>query len=381
MLHDVRPTATVSHRAAPLYFGTFLVIGLALTMIGPALSDLRERSGADIGGIGVLFVGQGAGYLIGSVLGGRWYDRHDGHRVYAGSLLALGGALLLVPVVGSLASLFAVFAVIGAAAATVDVGGNTLLMWELGAGVGRSMNVLHLCFGLGALVAPLIVHMGLTVAAVSAAVCCGALVVWSLLVPSPTSAAHHSAPDQTVASRPLLALLAAFFVIYVGLEVGFAGWIFTYGEEIELSELGATWLTTTFWIGFTTGRLLASVIVHRVRPKVILTAACGLTLATAVVLVVADGATGWVWVATAVMGLATAPQFPMMLTYLERRIRVTGTATSWFVGAAGLGGLAFPWVIGQWLNASGAAALPWSMVLFGALTLAAFAAANAALGG
>ena len=46
-------------------------------------------------------------------------------------------------------------------------------------------------------------------------------------------------------------LPASFFLLYVGLEVGFAGWVPTYGEELRLSDVGVTWLTATFWIGFT----------------------------------------------------------------------------------------------------------------------------------
>jgi hypothetical protein len=81
------------------------------------------------------------------------------------------------------------------------------------------------------------------------------------------------------------------------------------------------------------------------------------------------------------MGLATAPQFPVMLTYLERRIVVTGVATSWFVGAAGLGGLVFPWLIGRWFDARGAVALPWSVLVLAIATFGSFAWSNRRLGG
>ena len=97
--------------------------------------------------------------------------------------------------------------------------------------------------------------------------------------------------------------------------------------------------------------------------------------------VVGDGRVEPVWVGSALLGLATAPQFPVMLTYLERRIHVTGYATSWFVGAAGIGGLLFPWLIGRWIDASGPAALPWSMLVLGLLTLGSFAVSNRTLGG
>ena len=45
----------------------------------------------------------------------------------------------------------------------------------------------------------------------------------------------------------------------------------------------------------------------------------------AVVLVVGDSRSGAVWFGTTMMGFALAPQFPMMLTYLERRIAITGS--------------------------------------------------------
>ena len=161
------------------YFVNFLIVGLAFGVLGPALTDLREQSGADIGDIGILFVGMSAGYLVGSFTGGRLFDRFNGHRVLAGSLVLLGIGLALVPVFAELGALFATFVLIGFGGAICDVGCNTLLMWELGAGSGRAMNLLHLCFGIGALIAPLMVHIGLAVATRTAALGCAVLAVWA----------------------------------------------------------------------------------------------------------------------------------------------------------------------------------------------------------
>lgn len=368
------------HRPVPLYWTTFLAVGLSLSVLGPALTELRDRSGSGIGDIGILFVGQSTGYVVGSLVGGRLYDRMRGHHVFAGSLVLMAAGLAAVPSLSSLSGWFVAFLAMGVGAAVCDVGANALLLWELGSANARSMNVLHLCFGVGALSAPLLVHVGLEVAVRGAAVACVLLAAWSVTIPPPTARPrtedHH--PSQT---RGLLALLAAFFFLYVGLELGFAGWVHTYAEEIDFSEGGATWLTATFWIGFTAGRLLSSVVGHRVRPKYVLTTACAATIGAAVLLIVADGRPGAVWVGTAMFGLATAPQFPVMLSYLERRIHVTGYATSWFVGGAGVGGLLFPWVIGRWFDTSGATALPWSMLVLGVLTAGSFAVSNRVLGG
>ncbi|MGB1610140.1 MAG: MFS transporter, partial [Ilumatobacteraceae bacterium] len=95
-------------RPVPLYLASFVVIGLSLTLLGPALSELRERSDSGIAEIGVLFVAQSLGYIIGAFGGGRLLDRFDGHRVYAVFMALLAASLLLVPVFSSLVALFMV---------------------------------------------------------------------------------------------------------------------------------------------------------------------------------------------------------------------------------------------------------------------------------
>jgi fucose permease len=361
------------------YLTTFLVVGFSLSILGPALTELRARTGSDIADIGILFVGQSFGYITGSLFGGRLYDRFDGHRVAGGSLVIMAIGLAVLPHFDHRIGLFVAVAVLGTGAANLDIGVNTLLLWQLESTSGRAMNMLHLCFGIGALSAPLLVHASLDLSVQGAAALCVALAVWLAAVAAPS--APPAREEQVVHSRPMLAVLSMFFLLYVGLEVGFAGWVQTYGEEIRFSELAATWLTTTFWIGFTVGRLLASALGHRVRPKVLLIASCSLTIVAALVLIAGDGRSAPVWAGAALMGLATAPQFPVMLTYLERRIRVTGTATAWFVGGAGVGGLIFPWLIGRWFDAHGATTLPWAMLVLGLLTFASFGVSNRRLGG
>jgi fucose permease len=362
-----------------LYLVSFLLVGLSLSVLGPALTELRERSGADIGDIGVLFAGQSTGYIIGSFTGGRLYDRLDGHRVFAASLVLLGIGLGMVPVFDDLTGLFLTFVVVGVGASVADLGANTMLMWELGAGSGRAMNTLHLFFGIGALAAPLVVYVGLDVATRSAAFACIVLAMWASRVAAPSRPAK-AREEHTDTTLPMLLLLFLFFFLYVGLEIGYAGWITTYGEEIGFSDLAATWLTTTFWIGFTSGRLLASVLAHRVRPDMMLYAASAASVTAAVILIAGGGSTAPVWIGTALMGLATAPQFPGMMNLAERRIHISGSATSWFVGGAGAGGLVFPFVIGSWFDSRGATALPWAALALALATFAAFVGSSRALG-
>ena len=177
---------------------------------------------------------------------------------------------------------------IGFGGAICDLGGNTMLMWELGAGSGRAMNLLHLCFGIGALMSPLVVHVGLDLATRGGGHRCAVLAVWALRMPAP-SRPPQAREEHTDTTLSILLLLFLFFFLYVGLEVGFAGWIKTYGEEIGFTELAATWLTTVFWLGFTGGRLLASAIANRVRPDMILYVACAASIVAAAVMIAGGG--------------------------------------------------------------------------------------------
>lgn len=343
-----------------LYLATFISVGLALTLSGPSLTYLRDRAGVSKGDIGVLFPASSIGYLVGSLISGRLFDRGLGHRAVSGGLIGLGISALFIPHVTGVGALSLVFAFLGAFSSCVDVGGNTLVVWHSrGLGSSRLLNALHLFFGFGALLSPLLVNRSLAWTG-GLGVAVGFLAVYSfviagiiLLHESPTPTRHNSAStgDQTPAR--VLGVIGVFFVLYVGVEIGFSGWITTYAEGIELPGANsATLLNTLFFVFFTLGRFIAVLIARRVRPGLMLVASCAVTAVLLLAMAVADGSPVAVWITTALIGLAVAPQFATMIAYAEDHIQLSGRATSWFVSAAGFGGIAMPFLIGKMLDRS-----------------------------
>jgi FHS family Na+ dependent glucose MFS transporter 1 len=355
---------------------------LLLSVIGPALSQLRRQAGVSVGSISVLFAVQSLGYLLGSIVGGRLYDRGLGHRVMAGALVICGISVAFVPALDTVIGLACAFWLVGVGAAAIDVGGNTLLVWSRGDTVGPMMNALHFSFGAGALLSPVLVDRSIawggdlriacwTAAAVSV------VIAVLLLARTAPSRLPVVAPRQPGARRPrppaLLVAFAVFFLLYVGVELGFAGWIFTYGEELGIGGArGPAVLTALFWIGFTGGRLLSVVFARRIQPATMLYGSCVLAVVAVGALVVADGAPAAVWIGTFMFGLGVAPQFPTMISFAESHLRLTGSDTSWFVGAAGLGGLVLPWAIGQVIDDTDVSAMPLIVFAVAAATLAWF---------
>ena len=81
--------------------------------------------------------------------------------------------------------------------------------------------------------------------------CCGSVIDTG---PREQAAADHHEHGPTP-DWWRLALVGLFFLLYVGLEIGFAGWIATYSDELGLGSGWATGLTAAFWAGFLGGRL------------------------------------------------------------------------------------------------------------------------------
>jgi FHS family Na+ dependent glucose MFS transporter 1 len=346
------------------YLASFVALGLSLTFVGPALTTLRDQAGVSTAAIAALFGSQAAGYLAGAVLGGRGYDAGLGHRLMAGSLVGVAVGLVAISMARSLPVLLVLFILLGLAASMLDVGGNALLVWTRGAAVGPMMNALHFMFALGALACPLVVNRSLAwagdlrPACWIGAVVCVAVAVLVLRRDEPAPGAHEAAEGRPPAPRPILLAISTLFVLYVGVELGFAGWVYTYAEDLGVGGAnGAAWLTATFWAAFALGRLAGIPLAAVVEPRSMLLAASSLAVAAAALLVAAGGGP-LVWLGTALLGLGVAPQFASMIAFAERHLAITGSATSWFIGAAAVGSFCLPWLIGQLFDRTGPSAMP-----------------------
>ena len=352
-----------------VYLVSFLVLGSALSLAGPALSHLRGRVGTDDGGISLVFVGSSSGYMIGSFLGGRFLDRGRGHQMWAGCMIISVITIVVISQLRDLAPLVAAFVVLGVSCGVGDVSGNTLVVWSRPESPGAALNALHLFFALGALSAPLLTNRAIAWSdslwpvAVPLAVLTiiSSFILLSTPAPIKTRAPDHSHDDLAAASvrRGQLLVVGLFFFVYVALEVGFANWIHSYVEQIGYGGANtATGVTVTFWVGFSVGRVIAIGLARRFSAGWMLCGSMSIALASSAVLVAVNGGNIGLWIVTFLFGVSIAPQFASMISYAEAHLALSGAATSVFIGAAGLGGLVMPWTLGQLFDARGPGVLP-----------------------
>ncbi len=345
----IRPILTTA-----AYYSAFITLGLTTGVIGPTLPSLAEHTGSRIDEISIIFVASSFGYLLGSLLGGRAYDRLPGHRLVAAMLALIALVLVLVPVVPLLWVLVVVMFFLGTFQGAMDVGCNSLLMWVHGAKVGPFMNGLHFFFGVGAFLSPVVVAQVLQLSGnIHWAYWIFALIVlpnavWLWSLPSPTVDTTPHPSGSSKAPRLLVSLLVLFFAVYVGAEVGFGNWIFTYTRTLNLADQTvAAYLNSAFWGSFTLGRLIGVGISVRFRPTSILYTDLIGCLASMGVILLWPASSVALWIGVFGIGMFMASVFATMLAYAEQRMKLTGAITGWFLVGGGAGSMFLPWLIGQ----------------------------------
>ena len=355
------------------YYLAFILLGLTVSVEGPTLLKLAEHTSSALDEISSLFLFSSLGYLVGSYIGGRLYDRVPGHRFMASVLFLLGIMVAVVPLATTRLALFTIVLVLGLFKGALDVGCNTLLLWVHNETVGPFMNGLHAFFGVGAVIAPLVVARVLSLTGDIYwvywifAILCLPLALWIWGLPSPASRAVPAQHES--ASFPLLPVLVMVlcFVLYVGGEAGYGAWIYTYAFTLKFgTEITAAYLTSAFWGSFTLGRLLGIWISTLAKPLTILYLDfIGCVISVGIILLFPQSNL-MLWIGTILFGLAQASIFPTFLTLAEERMHVTGTIAGLFLVGAGVGGMILPWLIGQAFAQVGAGAM-MAMILIGVI--------------
>jgi len=350
-------------RGAPAaYLGSFVVLGIGMSILGPSLRRLADATGSTEAALGILFTAASVGYLAGITVGGRLIVRRSGHAILGCGLVTMAVGAAAVPSARNVATLIVVEFALGMATGLVEVPCNSLILWTRGG--GALLNALHACWSVGAVLAPLLV--GASVAATdglrAAYLIAAGLAVLPVLAlrghrspPNPHHEAGHGIPEG---SRALVTLGACFYVAYIGIEAGFAGWIYTFAEDRGLTGGSATLLGAAFLGTFAVGRLLSIPIAVRADPRRVLLVDHVIVFAGLGLLLVSGRSATLIWTGTVVLGLGLASLFGSMLTLSERHLPSTSTVTSLYFGGLSVGGMFLPATIGGLIAAFGAIALP-----------------------
>jgi FHS family Na+ dependent glucose MFS transporter 1 len=350
------------------------------------------------------------------MIGGRLLDRFG--TVLARKVMIISTIILVAAsLVGSSISPYYALTltlngVAGFCSGFINVFCNSLMGFLWGDRVGTFMQLLHFCFGVGSVAAPLI-----ATAAYSAMNGVMNRIMWDTLSVSyyivaflwiipiilyaivPEMDAQKSqtedqneivniktVPKVEEVRSPLqrirekltrtfimhtlgcLLISAALFFYSEGI---FAGLMFTYLTSRELTDdTGAGLINSLFWLTFTIGRLLAIPISAKVKPSImVILDLIGSSIALITMIVFSNNLTIFT-IATGLLGISFASQFPatMSLPASHMGVELTGALTSIIMLGSSFGGMIMPLAITYSFSIAGTLGFLYGIIIMIAIS-------------
>lgn len=334
-------------------YASFLGLGIASTLLGPTFQSLTHRFSIPLQNGGLFTLVSFGGATLSTPFYGRILDRVNVRYILCAGPLLMGSSLLLLSVAPTLAVALLATLLLGFGAGALVIAPNVVIATLNPANAGSALNFLNVFYGIGAITGPQIVSFALAQNNFVLAFRIAAIFLLLLIIPFSRVSLHVRGDDRK-RSRPsiywtALIPLAMLYFIYVGTESGFGSWIFTQLTKVSLStEATAAIGTSIFWAGLTGGRLLASLVPHRLTDTQVLIV-CLVTLAVGMALLLGFPKPESLSVLSAfLVGLGCGPLSPTIMAIATNRYPDSrGTVLGAVQAFGSIGGAILPWVQGQ----------------------------------
>uniref|UniRef100_A0ABK0LLD5 Major facilitator superfamily domain containing 4B2 n=3 Tax=Rattus norvegicus TaxID=10116 RepID=A0ABK0LLD5_RAT len=370
----------------------FCQLGLSTALLGPTFQDLARNVNRNISDLSIIFVGRASGFLCGTMVGGVLLDYMNQFLLLGVSMSATAVGFYLIPLCKKVFLLIIMMSVFGASIGVVDTGANVLILDLWGDKGAPHMQALHFSFALGAFLAPLLAKLawGTTASAqnhtesdfdplmlnrtseaatdsvfavpddmnllwayasIGTYVLVVSVFLFALFCKKRSRQKKSSASAQGARRakyhRALLCLLFLFFFFYVGAEITYGSYVFSFATtHVGMEESEAAGLNSIFWGTFAACRGLAIFFATCLQPGTMIVVSNIGSLASSFFLVLFDKNPLCLWIATSVYGASMATTFPSGISWIEQYTTLTGKSTAFFVIGAALGEMAIPAVIG-----------------------------------
>ncbi|KFO30514.1 Sodium-dependent glucose transporter 1A, partial [Fukomys damarensis] len=366
--------------------------GMSVGILGPTFQDLAVNVNRNISSLSLIFVGRASGFFCGSMIGGILFEYMNHVFLLGVSMLATTVGAYLIPFCKTAVLLIAVMSIFSVAFGILDTGGNVLILALWGDKGAPHMQALHFSFALGAFLAPLLAKLalGTTVSAenhtepdlhppalnqspeagpdplfaapddlnllwayasVGAYTFVVSVFLFALFFKKPSKHGKSTASAQVSRRakyhKALLCLLFMFFFFYVGAEVTYGSYVFSFATtHVGMEESEAAGLNSIFWGTFAACRGLAIFFATCLQPGTMIVLSNIGSLVSSLFLVLFHKNPLCLWIATSVYGASMATTFPSGISWLEQYTSINGKSAAFFVIGACLGDMAIPAVIG-----------------------------------
>jgi fucose permease len=346
----------------------FFALGLGESSLAPSFPTLAKNMDVPLEGLGILFTARAVGFIAVFITAGWLTARLGRGRLMVGALATAALAWSVLPSVDLLP--FGVILVLlsGLGAAALSASVNALVGDLNPHDRAVAINRLYLFIAMAAFVGPLLVGTTLSFwRMIGPAFWLAAAMMLVSLIPL----AWLSLPELPPAIRRIgssslrqdrrLWLLAAFLFLFLGVDAGFNGWIYSYVRTSLRGEIAlASAAASAFWLAAMVGRFARMGPFRRVPDGPLMVGSCVSGLIAIVLLILLR--TPLVAVAASVwLGFSTSTLYPTAMSLgLQLRPSESVAVISLLGVASATGSLTLPWLYGQFLRGEGQG---WPMAL------------------
>ncbi len=368
-----------SRLITPLLYLMMLAYAFSITMLAPLMPLLIREYRTGLAGGGLVVTLQSIGGILTVLAGGMLIDRLSKYLLTALSFLLYGITLLLLGIPIGYTALLGVFFFLGAGTRMLDILLNALISDLNPERRGVSLNLLHSCFGIGALLGPLYSRFLLDAGVdwrgtflILGIVCMGVLL---LAIPlfsgrgaggrtdgrggashGPGAAGRAGAASAggilpaaapAVIRDPRAWALALSMMFYSGHQAGVTTWLPMYAETtLGIAPVAASVSLSLFWFGIVAGRFAGAPLSLRYSPMLLVGLGSllgGITLGAGFL----AGSPAVFFLSVGLTGFFTGAIVPLLIaagcSWFPDR---SGTVTALIMLSSSVARMIFPWGMG-----------------------------------
>jgi MFS transporter, FHS family, glucose/mannose:H+ symporter len=333
------------------------VFGIVMAVLGTlfGLPEMRERLHINLAQQGNMLLLLYLGIFIATLAAGPAIDAMGNKAILIVSSLLVGAGMAGFAFAHSFESGAAPAVLLGCGGGGLNTSTNALVSDVFGEKRGSMLNLLGIFYGIGALCIPLLAaaitgHFAiapqLLFCAALAAFC--AVLFAAMRFPDAAAAQTFSWNDAfAVARYPSVLVLGSLLFCQSGNEASIAGWTSTYVGEAGVQAQTATFILAGYWAAVMIGRLLVARLLRSVsKEQLVLASGIGAFLGALILLT--NRSLEMLILGVLVIGLSYAGIFPTVLAIAgDAYQRMAGTVFGLLIAIALVGGMSFPWAVGQ----------------------------------
>lgn len=334
-----------------------LVFGIVLAILGTVfgLPAMRARLQVTLAGQGTFFLLLYLGIFVASLVFGPLIDHLGNKANLLASSLIVALAMVFFANAQSAGTASGAAILLGLGGGGLNICTNVLVSDLYGARRGAMLNLLGIFFGIGAITIPLMAasiegHFTipqLFLFCAFLATVCALFYAAISFPPAKTKQAFSWGELLETAKYNGVLLLAFILFLESGNEACIAGWTSTYVDVIGYSPRVATLVLATYWAALMLSRILAARLLRGIGKPQFVVSTAFLSLGGCAILLSARSLV-LLFAGTALIGLSYGPIFPTTLAIAgDRYSRRAGTVFGLLFSIALIGGMMFPWAVGQ----------------------------------